>query len=167
MRTRAAIVFALAGAIGAPGCVSYRGPRGVEDALERQMGVELEREFGLKLGFVGTKTVSGLARAVDDEDALAAVHLTSVGVATFTIEGTPTQAPRLDPERLGLHGFETVLRAKDEGDDLLLAVRSKRGSIREAVFVVCDGEEVVISRFEGDLDALVQAAAAKNATLGR
>lgn len=151
----------------APACVLYRGPRGVEDALEDQMGVELDREFGIKLGFLSTKAVSGLARAVDDEDALGELHLSSVGVATFTVEGTPERPANLDPKRLGLRGFETVLRARDDGDDVLLAVKSKKGSVREAVFVVCDGEEVVISRFKGDLDALVKAAAAKQARLSK
>jgi hypothetical protein len=149
----------------APGCVFYRGPHGVEDALEDQMGVELDREFGIKLGFIGTKTVSGLARAVDDEDVLGELHLSSVGVATFTMDREPERPAVLDPKRLGLRGFETVLRAKDDGDDVLLAVRSKKGSVREAVLVVCDGEEVVISRFKGDLDALVRSAMAKQARL--
>lgn len=149
----------------ASSCVFYRGPHGVEDALEDQMGVELEREFGIKLGFLATKTVSGIAKAVDDEDALGDLKLSSVGVATFTMEGTPARPAVLDPKRLGLRGFETVLRAKDGGDDVLLAVKSKKGSVREAVLVVCDGEEVVISRFKGDLDALVRAAMAKQARL--
>ena len=151
----------------APSCVLYRGPHGIEDALEDQMGVELDREFGLKLGFVGTKMASGLVKAVDDEDELADLHLSSVGVATFTVEGTPERAPVLDPKRLGLRGFETVLRAKDGGDDVLLAVKSKKGKVKEAVLVVCDGEEVVLSRFKGDLDALVRAAAAKQARLAK
>jgi hypothetical protein len=150
-----------------PACVFYRGPQGVEDALERQMGVELDREFGIKLGFLSTKVASGIAHAVDDEDELGELHLSSVGVATFTVEGTPERAPVLDPDRLGLRGFETVLRAKDGGDDVLLAVRSKKGSVREAVLVVCDGEEVVISRFKGDLDALVRSAAAKQTRLSK
>ncbi|HEX6850204.1 MAG TPA: DUF4252 domain-containing protein [Candidatus Polarisedimenticolaceae bacterium] len=151
----------------APACVFYRGPQGVEDALEAQMGVELDREFGIRLGFVSTKIASGIARAVDDEDALGELHLSSVGVATFTMEGTPENPPVLDPKRLGLRGFETVLRAKDDGDDVLLAVRSRKGSVREAVLVVCDGEEVVITRFKGDLDALVRAAAAKQSRLSK
>lgn len=166
---RRALLLSLAAAAlaTAPACVFYRGPQGVEDALEDQMGVELEREFGIKLGFLSTKAASGLAHAIDDEDELGELKLSSVGVATFTVEGTPEHAPVLDPKRLGLRGFETVLRARDGGDDVLLAVRAKKGSIREAVLVVCDGEEVVISRFKGDLDALVRAATAKQARLSK
>ena len=31
------------------GCMTYRGPYGVEAALERKLGVELHRELGIKL----------------------------------------------------------------------------------------------------------------------
>lgn len=165
MRRMALLLLAATLVATASSCVFYRGPRGVEDALEDQMGVELEREFGIKLGFLATKAASGIVRAVDDEDALEEMKLSSVGVATFMVEGTPERPANLDPARLGLRGFETVLRAKDGGDDVLLAVKSKRGTVREAVLVVCDGEEVVISRFKGDLDALVRAAMAKQARL--
>lgn len=166
MKNRMALVLLAATTLAAtPACVLYRGPKGVEHALEQQMGVELDREFGIKLGFLLTKAASGVARAVDDDDVLGELHLSSVGVATFTVEGTPQRPANLDPKKLGLRGFETVLRARDDGDDILLAVKTKKGSVREAVLVVCDGREVVVSRFKGDLDALVRAAAEKQSRL--
>ena len=165
MRRGALLVLVLGAVLAAPGCVLYRGPRGVEEAIEDQMGVRLDREFGLKLGFIATKTVSGIAKAVDDEGVLDDVSLSSIGVATFSVEGTPERPANLDPERLGLRGYETVLRARDDGDDVLLVVKAGKKSIREAVLVVCDGEEVVISRFKGDLDGLIRSAMAKQARL--
>jgi hypothetical protein len=137
------------------GCVTYRGPRGIETAIEEQMGVDLEREFGLKLGLCATKLTGTFLAHESDEDALAIENLTGVGVAVFKVPPGASKAPRLDPARLGLGRFETVLNIRDGDGQVLLLTKSKKQTIHEVVFVAADGEEVVVARLRGDLDRLV------------
>lgn len=136
------------------GCVLYRGPRGVEDALERQLGVELEREYGVKLGWTSTKIVMAFANSDDDMDGLD-LDIDGIGVATYIVP-PGAKRPRLDPARLGLSGWDTAIRARDEDGDVLLMTRARRGKIREIVFVAYDDEEVVLGRLKGDLGDLVE-----------
>lgn len=149
------VVLVLGAAFSVTGCVLYRGPRGVEGALERQLGVELEREYGVKLGWTSTHLVMSLARHDDDPDPDLDFDLDGIGVATYTIPAGAKKI-RLDPERLGLSGWDTAIRARDGDGDVLLVTRARRGHVREMIFVAVDGDEVVLGRFKGDLEALVE-----------
>jgi hypothetical protein len=71
------------------GLAFYRGPAGMEGALERQLDCELNRDFGLKLGFLMAPLASSIVRkAADEEDEafLQGLHLRKVGVAVFHVE---------------------------------------------------------------------------------
>src|SRR5687767_3119562 len=46
------------------GLAFYRGPVGMEDALERQLDCELNRDFGLKLGIFTAPLASSIVRKV-------------------------------------------------------------------------------------------------------
>lgn len=152
------------------GTVFYRGPHGVEGAIERQLGCDLERRFGLKLGFATARLASGVVRAAADEEDdafLKDLHLRQVGVAVFGVENRRgTEAP-LDARKLGLPDWDTLLRVKDDGEQVLVLSRPARaGGIKEAVLISYDGDEVVLVRLKGDLDRLIQAAAAAAARDG-
>jgi hypothetical protein len=155
----------LAAALASSGCgmAFYRGPRGVERAIERQLQCDLHRQFGLKLGLAAAPIASSLVRAVadeEDESFMDRLHLRHVGVAVFEVQNAAGGAGTLDPAELGLSGWNTLMRTKDGGDQVLLMSRpSRRGGIREAVLVSYDREEVVLVRVKGDLDALIAAAA--------
>ncbi len=152
---RSGIVAALAAASAA--CVTYRGPRGIESAIEDQMGVGLEREFGLKLGWTATKITGAIVAHDGDEDALAFKDLTGVGVAVFKVpEGASRAATGLDPARLHLASFETVLNVRDRDGQVLVLAKTRHNSIHEVVFLSCDDEEVVVARLRGDLDRLLE-----------
>src|SRR5262245_31970353 len=86
----------------ATGCFTYRGPRGVEDSLERSLGVELKRDVGIKLGPMSTRFVASFAG--DDPDAELDFHdLTSVGVVVFERGAQNGRtAHRIAPKDLGL-----------------------------------------------------------------
>ncbi len=146
------------------GCgLFHRGPSGMEGALERQLDCDLNRQFGLELGSVTAPIASGILRAAADDEhgsLVEQLHLRHVGVAVFEVREPGDKPARLDPRKLGLEGWETVLRVKDDGDQVLLMSRPERGGIREAVLVSYDGEEVVVVRVKGQLDGLIQAAAA-------
>lgn len=166
MTVRTAAVFALLfAAATAPGCgaVFYRGPRGVEGAIERQLDCKLNRQFGLKLGVATSSIASGVLRAAaDDEDGelVGDLRLRGVGVAVFEVERQGGHPRRLDPGKLGLAGWDTVLRVKDDGDQVLVMSRpGRRSGVEEAVLVAYDGEEVVVVRVQGELDGLIRGVA--------
>lgn len=160
----AAAVALAAAALGSTGCgmVFYRGPRGMEGAIERQLDCDLNREFGLKLGVATASIASGVVRAAVDEENeefLKELHLHHVGVAVFAVERRAAGPGRLDPRKLGLVGWDTVARIKDDGEQVLVLSRpGRRGGIKQAVIVTYDGEEVVLVRLKGDLDGLIRAA---------
>jgi len=139
-------------------CVTYRGPRGIESAIEEQMGVDLERDFGLKLGWTTTKLAGSFVGGDDADDALAFKDLTGLGVAVFRVPKGASSPAHIDPARLLAGHFETVLNVRDSDGQVLLLAKPQRGTIKELVFVSCDEEEVVIARLRGDLDRLLEQA---------
>jgi uncharacterized protein DUF4252 len=137
------------------GCFAYRGPRGIEDSLERSLGVELKRDVGIKLGPVSTRFVASFAS--DDGDAELDFHdLTSVGVVVFE-RGAERERPvrRIAPRDLGLSGYETMLSASDGDDQVLILAKPHGDSIRELVLLAVDADEVVVARLTGHLDRLL------------
>jgi hypothetical protein len=152
---RALRLAAAAGLLAAStACVTYRGPRGIESAIEEQMGTSLEREFGLKLGWTTTKLAGAIVAHEDDEDTLAVKDLTGVGVAVFKVPEGASHVAGLDPARLHLGSFETLLNVRDRDGQVLVLAKTRHNSIHEVVFVSCDDEEVVVARRRGDLDRL-------------
>jgi len=137
-------------------CVTYRGPRGIEAAIEDQIGADLEREFGLKLGWTATKLTGAIVAHDGDEDALAFKDLTGLGVAVFKVPEGASHTAGLDPARLRLGGFETLLNVRDRDGQVLVLAKTRHGSIHEVVFLSCDDEEVVVARLRGDLNKLVE-----------
>ena len=154
----------LAAALAGSGCglAFYRGPAGMEGAIERQLDCELNRDFGLKLGFMTAPLASGIVRAATDEEDeafLKALHLRKVAVAVFHVENQGEEVRRLDPRKLGLSGWDTLARVKEGGEQVLVMSRPHRdGGIKEVMVVSYDGGEVVLVRLKGDLDALIRAA---------
>jgi hypothetical protein len=153
------------------GLAFYRGPAGMEGALERQLDCELNRDFGLKLGFIMAPLASSIVRKTadtDDEAFLQGLHLRKVGVAVFHVENQGSDVRRLDPAKLGLSGWNTLARVKQDGEQLLVMSKpEKSGGIRNVVLVTYNGGEVTIVRIKGDLDRLVQAAAEAAAREGK
>ncbi len=152
--SRSALAAALVAA--SAGCVTYRGPRGIESAIEDQIGANLEREFGLKLGWATTKLTGSIVAHDGDGDALAFQDVTGLGVAVFKVPEGATRRAALDPGRLGLSGFETVLDARDRDGQVLVLARMRHDTVHEIVLVSCEDDEVVIARLRGDLDGLLQ-----------
>jgi hypothetical protein len=146
---------ALAGALilAACGCFNYRGPRGVEESLEHTLGVELHPEEGIKLGPISTRFVASFV-GHDEDDFLS--DLSRVGIAVFEVGASNGQTPRpIQASDLGFRGWSTMLDMHDDGDQVLLLVKPRKGSIREMMLVSVDGDEVVVARLTGNLDHLI------------
>ena len=156
-RRTARMLVAAALASLAAGCFAYRGPRALESSLEDQMGAGLEREFGFKLGWTATKLTGTLVGRDGDADDLSIRDLSGVAVAIYKVPAGARGA-RLDPRKLGLRRYETVLDVRDRDGQVLLLTRSRSDAIREALFVSVDREEVVVARLRGRLDRLIERA---------
>jgi hypothetical protein len=144
-----AVVFLTATA-----CFSYRGPRGVEDALEQSLGVELHRDVSIKLGPLSTRLVASFVG--DNDDGLDLHGLTSIGLVVFErgpVRGHATH--RIQPSDLGLKGYETMVSSSDGDEQVLILVKPREGSIHDMALLAVDADEVVFARLTGRLDELL------------
>jgi len=149
--TRVALASGLI--LAASGCFSYRGPHGVQESLEHTLGVELHPEEGIKLGPISTRFVASFTG--DSEDDF--LHdLSRVGIAVFEVGAANGRTPRpIQASDLGFRGWNTMLESHDDGDQVLLLVKPRKGSIRDMMLVSVDGDEVVVARLTGNLDQLI------------
>lgn len=138
-------------------CFAYRGPREVRQALDAQLGVELDREFGFKVGFLGTKLALGVARLASEEP-VPLSGLRRIELAVYSIPGPGNSGRHLSD--LKLKGWESVIRVRDAGGEAVVLVRQERDSIRGLLLVVQDhGEDdgqVMVARLSGSLERLLK-----------
>jgi hypothetical protein len=150
---RKALPFALL--LATTGCMTYRGPRGVEAVLEERLGSSLNRSFGISLGPISTKLVASFVH--DDSDEPDLHGLTGIGVAIFEMDAARAHALRtLQAADFGDKGWEPVLTSRSGDDQVLLLVKSKHGAIHEMMLVAVESDEVVLARLRGSLDRIVQ-----------
>jgi hypothetical protein len=149
------VLSSVAMLLAATGCMTYRGPRGVEDCLERSLGFELKRDVGIKLGPISTRIVASLTG--DDGHADFDFHgLTSVGVVVYERGAGNGRTPhRIEPKELGLTGYTTMLSSSDGDEQVLILTKSRGASIHDMVLLAVDADEVVVARLSGHLDALI------------
>jgi hypothetical protein len=142
-------------ALFATGCMTYRGPLGVEEAIERKAQVELHRELGIKLGPLSTKFAASFVHHSDgDQDFLRDVS----GIALTVFEVTrhkDAPAGRITAKDVGVEGWHPVLENRSEDEQLLLLAKPGNGEIREMMLVSIESDEVVVIRLKGHLDRLI------------
>jgi hypothetical protein len=153
--------------LGATSCMTYRGPRGVEDVIEERLGCDLDRTFGLSLGPISTKIAASF---VDESEGTIFHGLTGVGVAVFQVDAARAHAmPALTAQDIAGAGWEAVLTSRTDDDQVIVLVKSRRGKLHEMMLVAIDGDEVVLARLRGKLDEIVRevvAAAESEGSLG-
>jgi hypothetical protein len=150
-------VVVLALFLATTGCMTYRGPRGAEAVIEERFGSSLNRTFGLSLGPISTKLAASFLD--EDTDGPDLHGLTGVGVAIFHMDAARAHAlPTLQAEDFGGKGWEPVLASRSGGDQVLVLVRSKHGTMHEMILVAVESDEVVLARLRGRLDEIVRSA---------
>lgn len=156
-RHLASSVVALALAVSFVGCVTYRGPRDLRDVIAEQTGVDPERTFGLKLGWVSTKLTAGIVHLADADDDLPLHGLTGVKLATYDVPRAATVRPAaFDLRRCELPGWETVVRVRDGADQVLIQVKPGRDSIKGLTIIAVDEDELVYMSLRGNLDRTLE-----------
>jgi hypothetical protein len=133
--------------------MGYRGPAGVEAALERSVGADLHRELGFKLGPISTKFVASFTSGDEDLNLHDVTHL---GFVVYEIgkHGDAARRPIRAGEIAG-PGWTTMLDAHDGDGQVLLLVKSRHGSVHEMMLVAIDDDEAVVARLTGQLDRLI------------
>ena len=151
----ARIAAALLLVLSAAGCMTYRGPRGVEATIERKAEIELKREMGIKLGPLSTKIAASILHHEDDDTDFR--DLTGIGVAVFEVtKHTGAPAQRITAKDLGVEGWQPIIEESADGEQLLVLAKTGGGEIREMMFVSIESDEVVVARLKGHLDRLIQ-----------
>lgn len=136
------------------GCMTYRGPRGVEDALEHKLGVELHRDVGIKLGPLSTKFA--LSFMDDDNDDMDLHDLTGIAFAVYEVGEKNGRTPtHVEPKDLGCASWSTLFSSQSADDHVLLLVKPRNGSIHDMMLLAADDDEVVVARLKGRLDKLI------------
>jgi hypothetical protein len=153
-RGSAAGAVALVVALFAAGCMTYRGPRGVEAMIERKAEVELKRELGFKLGPLSTKIAVSILRHEDDDTDFR--DLSGIGVAVFEVTGhAGAHAQPITAADLGLTGWRPIVENRSDGEQVLLLAKPADGETREMMFLSIERDEVVVARLKGHLDRLI------------
>lgn len=156
---RAAVpaVLALALAFASVGCVTYRGPRDLQDVIAEQTGADPERTFGLKMGWVSTKLTAGIVHLADADDDLPLQGLTGVKLATYDVPH-PAEGRKgaFDLRRCEMPGWETVVRSRDGNDQILIQMKVAGDSVKGLTIIAVDDDELVYVSLRGNLDRSIE-----------
>jgi hypothetical protein len=158
LRTRTLLASTALGlGLAASGCWTYAAPETVESAIERSMGVELQREAGLDLGPVSNHFMASIAGDDTGEFDFRDFHRIRVAVYEVT-RSTGAGARSVTARDLGVPGWSTILSSRDGEDQVLVLARPHKGEIREVMLLCADGDEVTVARLQGHLDRLIRKA---------
>ena len=128
-----------------------RGPEDIRRELSQDADVELDREFGLRLGRCGmTLARWGMKMGGEGDIPLKGVKKVEVGV--YEVKGGAT--PRLAPPNLP--GWQTLVRMHEDGENVFVMTRERDGQLRKMLVVVAEDDEWVLVRISGKLDRLVE-----------
>jgi len=155
IRLAARIAAAAALTLSAVGCMTYRGPVGVEATIERKAHVGLRRDVGFKLGPLSTKIAASI---IHDNDAdLDFRDLSGIGVVVFDVtRHTGAPAEPITAKDLGVEGWRPMIESRSEGEQILILAKPGNGEIREVMLVSIESDEVVVARLKGHLDHLIE-----------
>ena len=154
-------VLVLISALLGPGCVTLHGPEEIRRDLSEEVGVKLGHEFSITVNRGGMWMArTGMKWAGEDEVDLRGVHHVDVGI--YSVEGLRKgfEAPgAIHPDYF--EGWEALARVQEEGENVLVLTKEKRGSIRGLLVVVAESDEWVIVKVKGKLDQVIEQALAQ------
>jgi hypothetical protein len=116
--------------------------------FSRQTGVELEPEFGVKLGRVATRFGRIFARDADsDVPKLKGVNRVEMGVYTVT----SVKGVRGDLRDIELPGYVPLVRVREDGEEILVLVKPEEEKVPAMLVLIPENEELVVVRLKGKL----------------
>lgn len=165
---RLALLLACALLFGS-GCFASREMARVgHDAEAQWPGLRLEREVNVSLGPLALRTTRwALRRVGDDEAHRAAAYLQAVRrlkVGIYRVVRPPREAGALPlPASYQRPGWEVAVRAHEPDAHTWVLYRERGGAVRDLCILTLSGDELVVARLEGRLDALLEQAVADHA----
>lgn len=157
MRAAAPVLILVTALLGA-GCVTLHGPEQIRRDLSAEVGVKLDHEFSISVNRGGMWLArTGMKWAGEDEVDLRGVHHVDVGI--YNVEGLRKgfEAPRaIHPDFF--EGWEALARVQEEGENVLVLTKERRGGIRGLLVVVAESDEWVIVKIKGKLDRILEQA---------
>ena len=111
----------------------------------------------MKLGWASTRLVAGLAGSGEKgAESLEFGDLTGVAFAVYTRERAGKPGARLDPVKMGLGDWQTVVRVRDADEQVLVLAKSRRGGIHKMMFFSVEADKVTVASLRGSLDMLFE-----------
>ena len=130
------------------GCATHFSPELVRSEITRQRGVDPLSAFELNLGRFTTLLIKSALAGEDGE--LPFAGLDSLELAVYQ---APNEAgPAVDVTRIGVRGWEQVVRMHNPQRSGLVLIQPRRGAIGDLVVVGAGPNKVVYARLQGALD---------------
>lgn len=155
------------------GCFYSREIVHLKRDLEREYPeARFERTVIVRVGTGTFRTLGWLIQlAPDDEAELVGGYLRDirrVKVGVYEVDNLPPlralAIPRLP--RFQEEGWEVAVKVREDDEVAWILYRERYGTVRDLYFVVLDDEDLVVLRFEGYLQALLERALADDDLLG-
>lgn len=126
-------------------------------------GVEVEPEFGIKLGRIGTGFPKMFVKSSDEELSLNGIRKIEVGIYDVVDRDgrTGSGLPAME-----LDDWVTIVRARDGDECIQILCRPEGERIRALVAVVLDDDELVVVRLKGRLEKFLPAVLKKTGWAG-
>ena len=129
-------------------CIRFHGPEDLRRDLARTAGVKLDREMGVTL----TRTAVMLARWATSEEEIPLRGVRRVEVGTYRVQGLGRgveQRRPIDPPELP--GWQTIVRVREDNEDIFVLLREEEDEIRGLLIVVAEEDEWALVRIRGRL----------------
>jgi hypothetical protein len=144
------------------GCITLHGPEEIRRDLSEEVGVKLDHEFSITVNRGGMWMArTGMKWAGEEEEVdLRGVHHVDVGIYRPAGLRKGFEAPgAIHPDLF--EGWEPLARVQEEGENVLVLTKEKKGSIRGLLVVVAESDEWVIVKIKGKLDMILEQALAQ------
>jgi len=129
----------------------------VRNAVTLRTGVELEPEFGIKLGRITTAMAKPFARHASG-DSIPLKGIAKIEVGVYNVVGDREPGASGDLDVVDLPGWEPVVRIRDGNERIQVLCRIEGDRIRAMLVLVVDGDELVVVRLKGNLQKFLPAA---------
>ena len=164
MRPIAPPLAVLCAALTISGCIiPFNGPGDIRRDIQSATGQEYDSTFALTVGRSGMALARWAVRRSSEEPPIPLEGIRKVEIGMYEAEDPPDRLPAEPGVTASLFpSYSPMVEVgENDGENVLVLSEPRRdGSIRRLLIVVDEGEELVIVRLTGDLDAFLEQAIA-------
>ncbi len=130
------------------GCVGWLGPVDLQWSVSQSSGMVLSKEIGVNVGGLTLRLAAGF---VGPDLPIPISDISSVDVGVYTI-----RSAKRSIRDLALPRWDRFLRVREEDGDVLAYLKRRGRSLCGLIVIAREGDELVITRVRGNVDALIQ-----------